>query len=807
MQRIWAVHEAYLVRSRRMAEGLAADAAEAIEDGIRDIIDEDAEADAAIRAVLVRQTSQQAMYAARRVADLEAQGDALAFGRMSDTEGQQLYIGRRTVLDGDEPLLVDWRARAAVPFYRATPIEPLGVVHRRHLIYDDPSPGTESNLVDYTDEIFDLGEMFKQADERELSSLRGEAALLASLRTPTGDRMRSVVATIQAEQDRVVRAPADRTLVVQGGPGTGKTVIALHRAAYLLYDQRVELAESGVLLVGPSKRFLRYIADVLPSLGESGVVSVLISGLYRGASVGAEEEPATAELKGTVEMASLLDVAIQLRQRRPKAELRVWYGSRSVRLSREVLDGVFERAVRHRHHNDCAAEFRSLIIERLSAEVYDPSFHNLDEARQSFDESSDVRRFALAHFPPLTPEQALNDLLGSPALLRVAGRKAGLSIDDVTRLFRPRCSEREMASIRWTEADMALLDELLALLGPVIPETDDGPRATRDELDEFALAVAKDEEAEAEPVERADEDGDILTEAGLASPLFDTFDDPYFDESPVEDDDDATDGRGEQESELEDFRQVVESDGEPIGELDVESVDVADDDSVSLIDLAYGERSWQFGHVIVDEAQDLTAMQWRMVVRRSTNRAITIVGDLAQRSLGAGVGSWRELLPDVIDDFDLTELTINYRSPVELDPLVHALAHAIAPSLVRASSLRSSGIPPEVVAGDMSALTELIAAERERLTSGQRLAVIVPDEADIDAVRAPSEVEVLTANTAKGLEFDAVILCEPSRIAARPRGLSLLYVAVTRATSRLVIAHTAPLPPVMADALDSGLSV
>ncbi len=536
LRHVQAVHEAHLTRAKRQARSLAAEAAEASEEGIRDIVDEDAEADTAVRAALVRQTSARAMHGFRRAAELEAMGQALTFGHTTNENGERTSVGRLTVVDEDDVLLIDWRARAAMPFYRATPMARLGVRHRRHLHYR----GNE--LVDYSDELFEL-EDFPNNDD-DSTELRGEAAILAAVRAPTQSQMRSVVATIQAEQDAVIRAPSDSTLVVQGAPGTGKTVVALHRAAYLLYDQRDKLSESGVLIVGPSREFLAYIAGVLPSLGETGVVSVTIEKLYPGVLLGRDEDPVVARIKGQEIMAELLSNAVGNRQRRPKNELLVWYGANRVHLECEQLDSIYQRAKREPNHNAGANTFRREIIEALSSIVHDPSFSNLEDARESFRADPQVEEFLLRHWPPLTPEQALNDLLGSHALLRLANRSTGLSATEVKLLYRPRVSERQLGQTRWTNADIALLDELLHLVGgPLGGQTEDERVRERDEADEFELAMLEGDEdgggtavpsgisfdyAQAildDSEARADDHPDLLDEPGVLR-----LDDPAFDQ-------------------------------------------------------------------------------------------------------------------------------------------------------------------------------------------------------------------------------------------------------------------------------------
>ena len=451
------------------------------------------------------------MHAHRRVTELEAMGQALAFGSTSDDDGDRIDIGRLSVIDGDEALLVDWRADAAMPFYRATPLDRLGVERRRHLHYGDGVATDAAALQGYSDEVFEVDALQRS------SGLQGEAALLSAVQAPTEAQMRSVVATIQAEQDAVIRAPSNKPLVVQGGPGTGKTVVALHRAAYLLYDQRADLSETGVLVVGPTNEFLGYIRGVLPSLGETGVVSVTVAKLFPGILLGVAEPPEVARLKGTAVMADLLANAVADRQRRPNEPLRVYYGSRRVVIGEDELDSIFEVSRRYRAHNEGAAAFRSGVIDALSAAVHNPSFDSTDAA-ESFAESVDVRRFLLRHWPPLSAEQALNDLFGSRALLRSAAAGTTLTEADHASLYRARTSEIDLPGIRWSEADVPLLDELEHLLGGSGADEIDERDIERDEADEFELAVADDERAEA--AVPAEEVLDEVEQISIDDPLF-----------------------------------------------------------------------------------------------------------------------------------------------------------------------------------------------------------------------------------------------------------------------------------------------
>lgn len=512
--RIGEVREAQLAAVADRASRLADEAAIMTEDGLRDIFDEDDDPDAAVQASQVRERAVLAMAAARRFNEVDSVGEAPAFGRITDESGEDLYVGRCSVIDSDEVLLVDWRARAAIPFYRATPLEPLGVLHRRHLHYT-PETAPPRELIGYSDEIFDAS----QLDDAVLDGLQGEAALLASLGQDRTGQMTSVVATIQAEQDAVIRASADQPLLVQGGPGTGKTVVALHRAAYLLYDQRHALAENGVLIVGPSTHFLAYISEVLPSLGETGVVSAVPAQLYPGVRKGQAEAEATAILKGRIEMATLLKQSIADRQIRPQADLVAWYGSDRVTIGARVLVDCFDLAQRLPTHNEGADRFRMSVIEAFAEQVYNRSFDNYADAYRSFAASPSLKVFLLRHWPTLTPEQALNDVLGSPALLRKAARGTGLASSEVAQLRRERVPELELDDHRWSDADIPLLDELWSLVGglPSAMAEEDRQRV-RDARDEFEIAAMQDQMAEDETVITAEDDRDAVVASRVLPP-------------------------------------------------------------------------------------------------------------------------------------------------------------------------------------------------------------------------------------------------------------------------------------------------
>jgi len=498
--RIQAAHQAHIASARRYATGLADEASNLSEEGPRETEAElgDEDSEAAAEAASARAASARALLAWKRVRELEAAGDALAFGRITTEEFGTDYIGRMSVIDGDDVYLIDWRAPAAEAFYRATPLEPLGVSHRRHLHF------TDSEVTNYSDEVFDTDSI----DQHQ--SLRGEAALLATLAARSDGRMQSVVATIQAEQDAVIRASAKGPLLVQGGPGTGKTVVALHRAAYLLYADRAALAETGVLIVGPSPEFLTYISDVLPSLGESGVISVTADRLFPGVLTDPDESEAVAELKGSAQMADVLVDAVKRRQRRPKEPLVAWYGSRRLTIETAELRDFQSLASRQRTHNAGAGMFRRLVLERLITEVHEPGFEGRNDIRDALEESADIERFCERNWPVLTPEQMLNDLFGSSALLEATCRSAGLDDAAAELMFRPRAKERDLWRRRWFCSDVPLLDELLWLLGDpseAVEANADMEHQFADEDDVFTLDELRGDDPD---IDGDDDDEDTL---------------------------------------------------------------------------------------------------------------------------------------------------------------------------------------------------------------------------------------------------------------------------------------------------------
>ncbi|MEV4289654.1 ATP-binding domain-containing protein [Nonomuraea bangladeshensis] len=695
------------------------------------------------------------MYATR-LARLWAVERGLVFGRLDHQEEGRLYIGKLGLTDDDQRrLLIDWRAPVAQPFYRATPAAPMGVTRRRHL----QTRGRAVIGVD--DDLLDLGAL--SDDDR--ATLNGEAALLAALDERRTGRMRDIVATIQAEQDRVIRGDLNGVLVVQGGPGTGKTVVALHRAAYLLYTHRQRLERRGVLILGPNLTFLRYIEQVLPSLGETDVLLSTVGELYPGVIATARERPEVAALKGDPRMVEVIARAVRDRQKVPRKPVEIALGRITLTVDRSMLDAARNKAARSRRpHNQARAVFvRSLLnaLARQQARKIGKGLIDEDELadlREELRTEPAVKSALNRLWPYLTPQRLLLGLYGSPERLGYAAAHLTPAERALLRREGPGAGE-------WTESDVPLLDEAAELLG---------------DIDEQVLrATAMQAEEELAAARRAEEH--------------------------------------EREAELAYAREVLELTGlSDVMEAErLAERQRGDGPYLTTAERAAADRTWAYGHVIVDEAQELSPMAWRALMRRCPSRSMTIVGDIAQTGSAAGARSWGEVLdPYVAGRWRQERLTVNYRTPVELMAVAAGVLTAIDPSLEAPTSVRESGAEPW--AAPLAALPELVKAE---VGEGGKVAVVAPDalldrlgaqvaEAvpgavvvtpgagrarGAEALDAP--VAVMGVADAKGLEFDSVVVAEPELIAAQsPRGLSDLYVALTRATQRLGVVHERPLP-------------
>jgi len=734
-----------------------------------------------------------------RLAQVNAVEGGLCFGRLDLVGGERLYIGRIGIFDEDdgyEPLLVDWRAAAARPFYCATAANPDGVARRRHLY-------TKGRVVTgFDDDVFDL----ESLTDGERAGLGGEAALLAALDASRTGRMRDIVATIQAEQDAVIRAGSDGVLVVQGGPGTGKTAVALHRAGYLLYTHRETLSRRGVLIVGPNPTFLRYVDQVLPSLGETDALLRTVGELYPGMVAAGHEPAEVAAIKGRPEMAEVIAAAVGERQRVPDGVLELALDGLTMdRLTLRLDAATCARArararASRRPHNAAREVFEREIVAALTVQAAErlysivPSYAEIPLAQDEhefgalYDEAdlAEIRgelrtdpavQAALdALWPRLTPHELVAELYASPALL--ASAAAAVPAAAVPAAAERALLQRPLGS-PWTPADVPLLDEAAELLG-----TDD-PAAQ-------ALALAR-----------------ARAELGYAEGVMDVLDLPETASREMLRASDVLDARHLA------ARHEVRS-------------------SLTTAERAATDRTWTFGHVIVDEAQELSAMAWRVLMRRCPTRSMTVVGDIAQTGSPAGATSWASVLDRHLGDrhrgdrhlgdrhggdrWRLAELTVNYRTPAEVMVVASDVLAGVDPSLVPPASVRSSGVAPwhlGVAAGELAdRVVAVVAAEAAEVGDGT-LAVIVPAARagvlgaavvhavpDAAAGPAPSALErrvlVLTVEQAKGLEFDGVVIIEPAEIlAGSARGASDLYVALTRTTRRLAVVHTGQLPPAL----------
>jgi DNA helicase IV len=699
------------------------------------------------------------MYA-QQLSRFDAAENGLCFGRLDFHNGERRYIGRIGIHDdsGDyQQLLMDWRADAARPFYLATAASPADVRRRRHI------KTRGRTVVSVDDEILDL----TAADPAKHEGLTGESALLAALTASRTGRMRDIVETIQAEQDHIIRSGLEGVLVVQGGPGTGKTAVALHRAAYLLYTYRRQLAKRGVLVVGPNATFLRYIGQVLPSLGETSVLLSTVAELYPGLHATGSEPPATAAIKGRLAMAGVVAAAVRDRQQVPARPVEVLVDRETLRLTPAVCARARERARRSRRpHNQARGVFARELTEaltqqlaaRVGANVLDEgnllSQADLDDMRRELRAEESVRALIERLWPVLTPQQLLAELFSSED--RLASAAPRLATADRGALLRDPDSE-------WTPADVPLLDEAAELLG-------EDDRAAR------AAAARR---------RRAEED--------YASGVLDIL------SRDLDDDPETLMG-----ADLVDASRLARRQ--------------EDEEYLTAAERAAGDRTWAFGHVIVDEAQELSEMAWRMLMRRCPSRSMTIVGDIAQTGSLAGASSWASVLDRYQGDrWRLAGLTINYRTPAEIMAVAADVLAAIDPALELPRSVRDTGLLPWRLAAAPEELADRLAeaAAKQAAQPGDgQLGVIVPadrlDELGKAVMAAVpgatvgehSELErpvvVLTVEQAKGLEFDTVLIGDPAGILAEsPRGHSDLYVALTRATQRLGVVYSGELPKVL----------
>ena len=678
-----------------------------------------------------------------RLTQLWSVEERLCFGRLDLSGGSARYVGRMGLTDEQQQrLLVDWRADAAMPFYQATAARPGDVVRRRHLVT------RERSVTGVEDEVLDLDAL----DDDLRSGLSGEGALLAAVNAQRTGRMGDIVATIQAEQDAIIRSDLAGVLVVQGGPGTGKTAVALHRAAYLLYTHRERLAGSGVLVVGPSPVFLRYIEQVLPSLGETGVVLATAGQLVPGVSAERHDDPQVGRLKGDLRMAEVVARAVRARQRVPARRQVLTVEGSTVLLTPRAVAAARDRARRTgKPHNQARVTFvRDLLLQladqmaRALGSSYDPE--DRGDLVADLRGSMDVRRALNLAWMPLTPQRIVSTLLSDRD--RLTDAAPWLVPDQVDLLLRPRDAP-------FTIEDVPLLDEAAELLGEDdYAATAEAQRATsrRSQETEYAQAV----------LEMTGSAGGIVSAEQLAE--------RFAEHGPV----------------------------------------------LSISEQAAADRSWAYGHVVVDEAQELSAMMWRLLGRRNPSRSMTVVGDLAQTRSAAGADDWGTMLaPLVADRWRVEDLTVSYRTPEQIMAVAASVLAASGSVAVAPTSVREGRWAPQATRAQTGRLAEkVLSAVRGQLADlpGGRVAVIAapqhrdelapvlaqalgPEHVGTGGTALDVAVAVLGVEEVKGLEFDGVVLVEPGEIlAAGPRGGNDLYVALTRATQQLHVVHERTLP-------------
>ena len=656
-----------------------------------------------------------------RLTRLDLGDAALVFGRIdryaeSPEELESFHIGRLAVADeSSEPVVVDWRAPVAEPFYRATGKESMGLARRRHFAVEGRA------LLGLEDELFGEGHLGVAGDEAIANgavaangaphNLRGFSTLLSALERGRTGQLGDIVATIQAEQDAIIRSPQAGVLVVQGGPGTGKTVVALHRAAYLLYTFRFPLEDQGVLVIGPNRVFLRYIERVLPSLGEAGVEQVVLNDLvpdvhWSRYGVDKPDSPLAATVKGDLRMADVIDKAVTDRERPLRDDVVIPFRTGFLRLRAEETRRIVRSAQRRfRRHNAARKWVEGEVWAAMAATWREPDL-SVTDVREAVRTLPEVRTALERMWPVLTPAQLLHDLFGSRALLELAASKV-LTEEEWRSLYRPR--RDDVAEVRWTDSDVALLDEARNFLGP---------RPHRK-------------------------------------------------------------GQGEEAEEIR-----------------------------------------TYGHIVIDEVQDLTPMQLRMASRRSLNGSMTVVGDLAQATGALAPDDWADVLAHLPEQKPsrVIGLSVGYRIPDPIMELANRVMMAATPTLRAPVSVRAGDEHPEFARApseaELFAETARATAAMSETIDGGSIAVVAPDamvdavsnalaEHGVNHVRATrsglsAQITVVPVSVVKGLELDGVVVVEPAAIVdSEQQGLRALYVALTRSTRRLTIVHARDLPAAM----------
>ena len=640
-----------------------------------------------------------------RLRGLRRFGLDLCLGHIvAEGDAEPVYIGRLGLTDsGGRRLLLDWRSPAAEPFFGATHAQPMGLTSRRRYRW------TGGRITDYWDEVF-TPEGFEGH-----AALDDQSAFIASLGSSRSPRMRDVLGTIQADQDAIIRAGSRGTLVVDGGPGTGKTVVALHRTAYLLYsDPRLNHRRGGVLFVGPHQPYLAYVGDVLPSLGEDGVQTCTVRDLVpEGATAKVEADPEVARLKSTAAMVSAIEPAVRLYEETPTAGLDVETPWGDLWLSPHDWAEAFAAPDPDTPHNEARDqiwdELVSILVDQHDADV------PVDLLRRALRQDKQLVTTFDKAWPVLDPTEIVEDLWSVPAYLRLCA--PWLEPEQVQALRRPDPRA-------WTVSDLPLLDAARRRVGD--PEA--SRRRRRHEAE-----VAAERERMRDVVDHlvATDDSEMMVMSMLR---------------------------------VEDAQSII---------VDAEALRSVDPDLLA----------GPFAHVVVDEAQELTDAEWQMVLARCPSRSLTIVGDRAQARHGF-TESWQERLERVgLDRIDLASLSINYRTPEEVMTAAEPVIRAVLPDVNVPTSIRSTGVPVE-----HRPASELWAVLDAWLTEHADGTACLIGVGDLDQHALPSSrVRCLSPELAKGLEFDLVVLLDPETFGTGIEGAVDQYVAMTRATQRLVV--------------------
>lgn len=678
----------------------------------------------------------------------------LVFGKLTYKDGTSRYIGRIGLFgENSELVLYDWRTKISEDFYQATALSNNGIVSRRHITLKN------RKIVSVDDEIFDN-------NIKKESILRGENTIMNSLLDKRSSKMNDIVSTIQKEQDQIIRNPTNGVLVVQGAAGTGKTAVALHRAAYLLYNKREVLKNSGILLIGPNDQFLYYIDKVLPSLGETGVISTSIEHLVPSLKISHIENDTAQIIKGDIRMKKVIKNAINMFIRLPNDDIKIPYRGNTLVLTREDIKEAQDYALSQNvKHNEGRQYFGRALIEILVqkfyiARGYEPTDdrENVINKKSLFQEAQ-VRRTLNFCWMPLEPQRLIKDLFGSESILQQLIHFAGKK--DIRKLIREDGQG-------FSKFDIPLLVVASDLIGSsVVPESSDSDevKAQKETLQRTLDSIQGDSNS---PI-----DEDLLMEL-----------------------------------------ENVNEKNTAINKLE--------------------DSEWTFGHIIVDEAQELSQMDWYLLSQKCPSKSFTIVGDVAQTSSPAGSRDWKEAVGSVLTDmFQISKLTVNYRNPQEvankamdvLDKNGLKYETITAPrSIENSYRLTKVNSPNEVFEEGAKIAYKLIQEFLDFETLEGRVAIISKSEGlkelkqqifywleldygkpYVEMIRnqpvSIRQLNIISPEYSKGLEYDAVLLVEPLDLQIYTKNgeltkesLSNLYIAMTRPTQRLEIIHSKELP-------------